>query len=57
MRVTDRSPEAEAKRKAANDKHHGRMREESAKKKGVAEQEMATPAQLKYLVSGSRSRR
>ncbi|MFF1691712.1 hypothetical protein [Streptomyces sp. NPDC058254] len=51
VQVTCRSPEAEAKRKAANDEHYGRIREESAKRKAVAKKEPATAAQLKYLTS------
>lgn len=49
VHVTNRSPEAEAARKAANDAHYGRIREESAKRKAAAKVEPATEKQLKYL--------
>lgn len=51
VHVACRTPEAEAARKAANDAHYGRLREESAKRKAAAKKEPATPAQLKYLAT------
>ncbi|MFE9559248.1 hypothetical protein ACFYOD_38190 [Streptomyces sp. NPDC006703] len=51
VRVTCRSPEAEAARKAANDEHYGRIREESAKRKAAAQTDPLSPAQLRYLAS------
>jgi hypothetical protein len=51
VQVTDRSPEAEAHRKAANDAHYGWIREESAARKAAAKKDPATAAQLKYLTS------
>lgn len=49
VQITCRSPESEAKRKAANDEYYGRIREESAKRKAAAQKTPITPAQLKYL--------
>ncbi len=49
VQMTCRSPEAEAARKAANDEHYGRIREENAKRKAVSEKTPITDAQLKYL--------
>ncbi|WP_326651624.1 MULTISPECIES: hypothetical protein [unclassified Streptomyces] len=54
VHITCRSPESEAKRKAANDEYYGRIREESAKRKAAAKKEPITPAQLKYLTSSRR---
>ncbi|MFI6416145.1 hypothetical protein ACIBG6_01720 [Streptomyces sp. NPDC050842] len=51
VHVTCRTPEAEAARKAANDAHYGRIREESAKRKAAAQTERATEKQLKYLAN------
>lgn len=51
VHITCRTPEAEAARKAANDEHYGRIREESAKRKAAAQTERATEKQLKYLAS------
>jgi hypothetical protein len=47
VQVTCRSPEAEAKRKAENERIYGPRRERAAK----AKTELATPAQLKYLAT------
>lgn len=49
VHITCRSPESEGKRKAANDEYYGRIREESAKRKAVAQKTPITDAQLKYL--------
>ncbi|MFI6085627.1 hypothetical protein ACIBBB_32495 [Streptomyces sp. NPDC051217] len=49
VQVACRSGESEAKRKAANEEYYGRIREESAKRKAVAQKTPITVAQLKYL--------
>ncbi|MEU9056453.1 hypothetical protein AB0D37_39715 [Streptomyces sp. NPDC048384] len=49
VHITCRSPEAEAARKAANDEYYGHIREESAKRKAVAEKTPITETQLTYL--------
>ncbi|MGW6570059.1 hypothetical protein [Streptomyces sp. NPDC054975] len=51
VRVTCRSPEAEAARKAANDAYYGKIREESAKRQAASQKTSATAKQLKYLAS------
>ncbi|MFE4579513.1 hypothetical protein [Streptomyces chartreusis] len=47
--ITCRSPQAEAARKASHDEYYGRIRDESAKRKTVAQKTPITDVQLKYL--------
>ncbi|MFC5664349.1 hypothetical protein ACFP3U_15315 [Kitasatospora misakiensis] len=51
VQVTCRSEESEAKRKAENDAHYGRLREESAARKKASAVEPASPAQARYLLT------